>query len=73
MEYLWKTNRLEKMLNLIEEEATGSASQLCIKLCVSRRTLVRMLAEAREMGQQISYCYQRKTYYRVITDRYIER
>ncbi len=73
MEYLWKTNRLEKMLNLIEEEATGNAAQLCIKLCVSRRTLVRMLAEARELGHQISYCSQRKTYYKVITDRHIER
>ena len=73
MDYLWKTNRLEKMLNLIEEEATGNAAQLCIKLCVSRRTLVRMLAQARELGHQISYCSQRKTYYKVITGQNIKR
>ncbi len=63
MKFIEKKEKFDFMLQQIKSENTGTPVEFCRKLCVSERTLFRMLADAREMGHQISYCSQRKTYH----------
>ncbi|HQQ13619.1 MAG TPA: hypothetical protein PK855_10670 [Bacteroidales bacterium] len=63
MKFIEKKEKFDFMLQQIESENTGTADEFCRKLCVSERTLFRMLADAREIGHQISYCTRRKTYH----------
>jgi predicted DNA-binding transcriptional regulator YafY len=61
--------KFDYLLELISNECTGNADDLCEKIFVSPRTLFRYLDCLREMGYQISYCLQRKTYYLIQDDK----
>jgi predicted DNA-binding transcriptional regulator YafY len=63
MKYTYKKQKLDYLLELIQKEKTGNAEHLCKKIYVSKATLKRYLHDLREMGQRISYCLQRGTYY----------
>lgn len=63
MKFIDKKQKLDYLLELIQNENTGNAEKLRMNICVSPRTLFRYIDELREMGYQISFCLQRDTYY----------
>lgn len=63
MKFSTTKEKLDYLLELINNECTGNADDLCKKICVSQRTLFRYMVCLREMGHQISFCLRRKTYY----------
>lgn len=58
-----KTEKLNYLLKLIEQENTGTSEKLSERICVSKRTLFRYLDELRAMGNETSYCLRRETYH----------
>jgi predicted DNA-binding transcriptional regulator YafY len=63
MKFIDKKQKLDYLLELIQNEKTGSAEDLCKQIFVSKATFKRYLQDLREMGNKISYCLQRGTYY----------
>jgi predicted transcriptional regulator len=63
MKFIDKKQKLDYLLELIQNEKTGNADNLCNQIFVSKATLKRYLQDLREMGNKISYCLQRGTYY----------
>ncbi|HCX98658.1 MAG TPA: hypothetical protein DG754_00825 [Bacteroidales bacterium] len=47
----------------IESRSTGTPAELAQCMGFSERTIKRYIAQLRQMGAEISYCYQRNTYY----------
>ena len=58
--YLMKMDRLVELLN---QENTGSSDCLARKLMVSRRTIFRYLDELRLKGAEIGYSKNKESYY----------
>ena len=63
MNFIDKKQKIDYLLELIQKGNTGTASDLAERLSVSKRTLTRLLQNLRELGRQISFCSQRRTYY----------
>ena len=63
MAFIEKKQKQEYLLALIEKGCTGSVGELSGKIGVSKRTVLRYIDELREMGHQIGFCLQRRTYY----------
>ncbi len=63
MRFVDKKQKLDYLFELIDNDNTGTADELCKKICVSKRTFVRYLQDLRDLGYQIGFCTQRKTYY----------
>jgi len=68
MRFTDKKQKLDYLLELIEKENTGKAENLSEKICVSKPTVERYIANLREIGYQISFCSQRKTYFLIKKD-----
>lgn len=69
MKFFTTKQKLDYLLELIMKECTGNADDLCDKIFVSERTLFRYLDCLRDMGYRISFCFQRKTYYLIKSDK----
>jgi len=69
MKFIDKKEKLEFLLEIIEKESTGNTKELCVRLCISKRTLHRYINDLRSMGYLISFCQQRKTYYLINEDK----
>lgn len=63
MRFVDRKQKIDFLLELISKENTGAASDLCKRICVSKRTLVRFIKDLRELGYEISFCNYRKTYF----------
>lgn len=63
MTFADKLNKLDYLLKLINDGNAGTSKVLSNKMCVSERTLGRLIEELRRQGYQISFCTQRKRYY----------
>ena len=62
MEFIKLNNYVELLDSLIRQESTGTAEEFAQKLGVSERTLRNHLQQLRELGIEIVYDYNRKTY-----------
>ena len=56
-------NRLKKIHQYIQEELTGTPSELAIKLNISERSVYLMLEYLKDIGAEINYDKSCKTYY----------
>jgi biotin operon repressor len=56
-------DQLETLHQQINNGSTGSPAELAQLMGFSERTIKRYIAQLRQMGAEISYCYQRNTYY----------
>ena len=63
MNWIEKTQLLERIDGLIRRKATGSARELADRLNISRNSVYRLLDLMEQMGADISYCCARKSYY----------
>ena len=63
MNYSTKEKTLEFLLELITNENTGPAEELCQRIFVSVPTLHRYLSDLRDLGHQIEYSRCRQTYF----------
>jgi len=63
MNFANKTETLKYLLELIINENTGPAEDLCQRIYVSAPTLHRYLSDLRESGHQIEYSRTRQTYF----------
>ncbi len=54
---------VETLHQQIESRSTGTPAELAQRMGFSERTIKRYIAQLRQMGAEISYCYQRNTYY----------
>lgn len=63
MTYYEKSCLLKRLDNLIRMGATGSAHQLASRLEVSRASVYCHLETLKNLGGEISYCPNRKTFY----------
>lgn len=54
---------VETLHPLIENRSTGTPAELAQLMGFSEHTIKRYIAQLRQMGAEISYCYQRNTYY----------
>ncbi len=57
-----KTIPYQQLATLIENQHTGTASQLAKQIGVSRSTLFNMLDEIRGAGVEIEYCEEKHSY-----------
>jgi predicted transcriptional regulator len=62
MNFIDKKQKIDYLLELVQKEDTGTACDLSKRLCVSKRTFTRLLQNLRELGYQIGFCSQRRTY-----------
>ncbi len=60
--YIERLKRLNYLVQLIENEGTGTAGDLADKFEVSRRTIFRYIEELRGMGADISYSYTKNSF-----------
>lgn len=65
MRFIDRKSKYDYLIELINKQATGSPNELAIKICVSRRTLLRYIADLRDAGFVIGYCSYRRSYYLV--------
>lgn len=63
MKFIDKNSKLELLKKLIKNESTGNVEDISRRICVSRSTLLRYIDDLRLMGFNISFCFQRNTYY----------
>lgn len=62
MKYAEYHIKLEELKMLIAANATGPPSQLAAKLNLSERTLLRMVQQLRDHGEEIRFNKSKKTY-----------
>jgi biotin operon repressor len=63
MRFLEKLKAIERLDQLIKLKATGSADDLATRLSVTRSTVYELIECMRNMGADINYCKQRKSFY----------
>jgi predicted DNA-binding transcriptional regulator YafY len=63
MNFIDKTQKMHYLIELINHERTGTPDELAQRLCVSRRTLFRLLDDLHLLGNKNSFCRKRQTYY----------
>mgnify|MGYP002397563204 CR=1 FL=1 len=63
MSFISNFHRIECLEQLIRLKATGTPDQLAERLGVSRRTVFNLIENLRQMGKDIKYDPNRKTYY----------
>lgn len=63
MSLIAQLQRLDRLDGLIRRKATGSSDQLATRLGCSRRTVYNLLKTLRELGAEIRYCKERRSYY----------
>lgn len=63
MNYIEKTQLIERVDALIRRKATGSARELASRVGVSKSTMYEILEIMKMMGAEIAYCSDRKSYY----------
>lgn len=63
MKFIDKKQKLDYLIELINNQSTGNAELLSQRICVSKRTLYRYLSDLKAIGYKISYCFSRNTYY----------
>ncbi len=66
-----KKEKLDYLLKLIETENAGTAKELSKRICVSPRTVERLISELRNEGYHIDFCAQRESYYLIDNDVFI--
>jgi predicted DNA-binding transcriptional regulator YafY len=59
MRFVDKKLKLDYLIALIENENTGTATDLCFDIRVSRSTLKRYLNDLRKLGYQIAYLHSK--------------
>ncbi len=62
MTYFDHTEKLETLKYLAEHKQAGTPRDLAKKLCVSERTILRMVQQLRDRGYPITYNRFRETY-----------
>ena len=62
MSYSQYIERIIRLIRILKQEKTGTASSLSKKLNVSRRTVFRYLDELKLKGADICYSKERDTY-----------
>ena len=62
MSYFEHTEKLETLKYLAERRQSGTPQDLAKKLCVSERTVLRMVQQLRDQGYPIAYNRFRGTY-----------
>ena len=63
MSLIAQLQRLDRLDGLIRRKATGSSDQLAARLGCSRRTVYNLLETLRELGAEIHYCTERRSYH----------
>jgi len=63
MRFIDKKQKLDYLIELINNQSTGNAESLSQRICVSKRTLYRYIEDLKAMDYKISYCFTRNTYY----------
>lgn len=63
MDYLTYTEKLNYLIEMIQNERLISSKQASEKFNCSERTIRRMLQALREQGSQIKYCQKIKKYF----------
>lgn len=66
MRFFEKIKVIERIDQLIRLKATGSARELADRLDVSKSTMYEIIDTMKNMGAEIEYCNQRKSYYYTI-------
>ncbi len=66
-----KKEKLDYLLKLIETENAGTAKELSKRICVSPRTVERLISELRNEGYHIGFCAQHESYYLIDNDVFI--
>ncbi len=62
MNYFEYTHKLETLKHLVERKQAGRPTNLAAKLCVSERTVLRMVQQLREHGYPIKFNRMRSSY-----------
>lgn len=60
--YYRRKVQVERILQLAEQNATGTPDELAARLCISKRTLLRIISSLRENGTPIVFCKKNLTY-----------
>ncbi len=55
--------RLERLAGLIQRKATGSPEELGKRMGVSVRTVDNLINQLRDLGAEVAYCRERRSYY----------
>lgn len=63
MSFLKYILRLKRMDDLIRRRATGSPDEFAARLGLGKSVLMDELRELKELGAEISYCRESRTYY----------
>ena len=63
MKLLQTLELIDRTDQLIRLKATGTPTELAIKLTLSERTVRRLINTMKEMGAPIKYCIHRQSYY----------
>lgn len=63
MRFIKKIELLTRIDRLIRMKATGPSKQLAMRTGVSKSTIYEILEILKEMGADIEYCGQRKSFY----------
>ncbi len=63
MKHLKYLKRYETICHLIENEKSGTPSELSKKIGISKRALFHYLEDLRDGGMDIRYSRKRRTYY----------
>lgn len=62
MDYLTYSEKLNSMQYFIKSRSAVTVMDLCAKLDVSRRTVLRMVENLRLQGVELNYCKKQKAY-----------
>lgn len=65
MNFIEQLRLLQRFDSLIARRGTGSAKELASKFGISRSSIFNYLDTLRQLGADIEYCEQRKSYYYV--------
>lgn len=60
--YYRRKAQVERILQLAEQNATGTPDELAARLGISKRTLLRIISCLRENGTPIVFCKKNLTY-----------
>ncbi len=63
MKTIKNLERLQQLHGLIENECTGSPTELAGKLTISERSVYLLLEQLRDFDAMVAYSRSRKTYY----------
>jgi predicted DNA-binding transcriptional regulator YafY len=63
MSYIEYQEKLERVQDLAEKNATGTPKELANRINVSQRTVYRIIQTMKDKGIPIEYCRKINTYY----------